>query len=188
MGPYLHFLINGEFSAHQLCINFAEADLVFGKRNGLSHYDIAAMSAYELEQPATNPPMTCLRVVCDAIPQWPVDLLVIGTSLRPHRQRRGALPYLTLEDLMHAVHASLHRKISHEDWGRLSELQERDVTHAYVRRCRASGSDWAMRQEGVKRVDFLLGNTWFKGFTWLQSENEIKRLKLLTHPGLLNFD
>jgi len=183
--PYLHFLINGEFGVRQLYINFAEADLVFRKRNG-SNYDIAAMSAYELEQPATDPPMTCVRIVCDAIPQWPVDMLVVGTSLRPHRQRRAEVPYLTLEDLVHAVHASLYRRISHDDWGRLSTFQETEVARAYTRRYKAAGSDWAVRQqqrEGVKRVDFLLGNTWFKGFTWLQSENGIMRLKLLTEES-----
>jgi hypothetical protein len=180
--PHLHFLINGEFSARQLYINFVEVDLVFRKRNGLKYSDIVTISAYDLEHSATIPQMTCLRIVCDAIPQWPVDMQVIGTSLTPHRQRRAALPYLTLEDLVHTVHASLHRKISHEEWGRLSTVQEVEVARAYTRRCNAAGSDWAVRQqqrEGVKRVDFLFGNTWFKGFTWLQPENGIERLKLL---------
>jgi len=177
----LHNLINGEIISHRLYVNFADAELVFKKRTGSSHYDIATMSGYELEQPATNPQMTRLRVVCDAIPQWPVDLQVIGTSLSPHRRRRSALPYLTLEDVLHAVHATLHRKISHGEWGRLSTSQETDVARAYTRRYKASGSDWSVRQqqsEGVKRVDFLLKNSWFKGFTWLEPESGVERLRL----------
>jgi hypothetical protein len=181
--PQLHNLINGEIVAHRLYINFAEADLVFRKRTGSSHYDIATMSSYDLEQPATNPQMTRVRVVCDAIPQWPVDLQVVGTSLSPHRRRRAALPYLTLEDVILAVHATLHRKISHEEWGRLSMSQETEVSRAYTHRYKASGSDWEVRQqqsEGVKRVDFLLKNTWFKGFTWAGSDSSgVERLRLL---------
>jgi hypothetical protein len=183
--PQLHNLIDGEILAHRLHINFAKVDLVFKMRTGSSHYDVAAMSMYDLEQSAANPQMTRVRVVCDAIPQWPVDLQVIGTSLSPHRRRRAALPYLTLEDVIHAVHALLHHKISHEEWGRLSVSQETDVAGAYTRRYKASGSDWEVRQqqsEGVKRVDWLLKNTWFKGLTWVGSESGVEQLKLLLGP------
>jgi hypothetical protein len=60
--------------------------------------------------------------------------------------------------------------------------QETDVARAYTRRYKSSGSEWAERQqaaEGVKRVDFLRKATWFKGFTWLDPENGVERLKLL---------
>jgi len=180
--PQLHNLINGEIIAHRLHINFSLPELVFRKRTGSGSYDFTTLSSYDLEQPAMNPQMTRVHIVCDVIPQWPVDLQVIGTSLSPHRRRRSALPYLTLEDVIHAVHASLHRKISHGEWGRLSTSQETDVARAYTRRFKSSGSEWAERQqqsEGVKRVDFLLKNCWFKGFTWLEPENGVERLKLL---------
>ncbi|KAI0002429.1 hypothetical protein BJV74DRAFT_949129 [Russula compacta] len=180
--PQLHNLINGEIIAQHLYIDFAEAEVVFRKRTGSGFHGLTTLGGYDLEQPATNPQMTRVRVVCDPIPQWPVDLQVIGTTLSPHRRRRGALPYLTLEDVLSAVHASLHRKISHEEWGRLTVSQETEVARAYTRRFKSSGSEWASRQqqaEGVKRVDFLLKNTWFKGFTWLEPENGVERLKLL---------
>jgi len=180
--PQLHNLINGEVVAQHLYINFAVADLTIKKRTGPGMFDITTLSSYDLEQPTTNPQMTRVRVVCDGMPQWPVDLQVIGTTLSPHRRRRAALPYLTLEDVVRAVHTSLHRKISHEEWGRLSALQETEVARAYTRRFKSSGSEWAERQqqaEGVKRIDFLLKNTWFKGFTWLEPENGVERLRLL---------
>jgi len=180
--PQLHNLINGEIVAQHLYINFALADLVFKKRTGPGSYNISTLSPYDLEQPATHPQMTRVRVMCDGIPQWPVDLHVNGTTLSPHRHRRGALPYLTLEDIVRAVHASLHRKIAHEEWGRLTYSQETEVARAYTRRFKSSGTEWAERQqqaEGVKRVDFLLKNTWFKGFTWLEPENGVERLQLL---------
>jgi hypothetical protein len=180
--PQLHNLINGEIITDRLHINFADPDLEFSKRTRSGGHHLVTLSAYDLEQPATNPPMTRVKIVCDAIAQWPVDLQVIGTSLEPHRRRRAALPYLTLEDVVHAVHASLHRKISHGDWGDLSVSRRTEVARAYTRRYKTSGSDWAVRQqqsEGVKRVDFFLKYTWFKGFTWLEPESGVERLKLL---------
>ena len=180
--PQLHNLINGEILAPHLYINFVSPDLAFRTRTGSGIHHFTTLSQYDLEQPATHPQMTRVRIVCDMIPQWPVDLQVLGTSLSPHRRRRAALPYLTLEDIVQAVHASLHRKISHEEWGRLSLSQETDVARAYTRRYKASGSEWVEQQqraEGVKRVDFLLKATWFKGFTWLEPENGVERLKLL---------
>jgi hypothetical protein len=180
--PQLHNLINGEIITHRLHVNFADPDLEFRKRPRSGDHHLVTLSAYDLEQPATNPPMTRVKIVYDAILQWPVDLHVIGTSLSPHRRRRAALPYLTLEDVVHAMHASLHRKISHGEWGVLSASWKTEVARAYTRRYKASGSDWAVRRqqsEGVKRVDFLLKNMWFKGFTWLEPENGVERLKLL---------
>ncbi|KAI0279131.1 hypothetical protein BGY98DRAFT_970596 [Russula aff. rugulosa BPL654] len=180
--PQLHNLINGDIIAPRLYINFVDADLVFRKRSGSGIHHLSTLSSYDLEQPATHPQMTRVRIECDMIRQWPIDLQVIGTSLSPHRRRRAALPYLTLEDIVHSVHAALHRKISHQDWGRLSTSQETDVAKAYTRRYKSAGSEWNERQqqsEGVKRVDFLLKTTWFKGFTWLEPENGVERLRLL---------
>ena len=178
----LHNLINGEIVAPHLYVNLADPNLVIRSRSGSGIHRPTTLSEYELEQPAMHPQMTHVRIVCDMIPQWPVDLQVLGTSLSPPRRRRAALPYLTLEDVLLALHASLHRKISHQEWGRLTTAQEMEVARAYTRRCKSSGSDWAERQqqaEGVKRIDFLLKTTWFKGFTWLDPENGVERLKLL---------
>ena len=180
--PQLHNMLNGEVVSKHLHLNFASADLEIKRRTGSVIHNLTTLSSYDLDQPAMNPQMTRVRIVCSAIPQWPVDVHVSGTTLTPHRRQRPALPYLTLEDVIWAVHASLHRKISHEDWGRLSVSQETEIARAYTRRYKASGSMNEVRRQqadGVKRVDFLLKNTWFKGFTWLEPENGVERLKLL---------
>ena len=139
-------------------------------RTRLGTYNFVTLGSYDLEQPAMNLQMTCMHIVCDVIPQWPVDLQVIGMSLSLHCRRWSALPYLTLEDVIQAIHTSLHHNISHGEWGRLSRSQKTDVARVYTRRLKSSGSEWVERQqqsEGVKWVDFLLKNCWFKGFTWL---------------------
>jgi len=180
--PQLHNLINGEIVSQHLHVNFSVSDLAIKRRTGPGADHVATLSAYDLEQPATNPQMTRVRIVCDAIPQWPIDIRVIGTSLSPHRRNRAALPYLTLEDVIRAVHTSLHHKISHEEWGRLSTTEETEIARAYTRRFKSSGSPYTEREQqaqGVKRVDFLLKNTWFRGFTWLEPENGVEKLKLI---------
>ena len=179
--PQLHNLINGELISQHLHINFSVSDLAIKRRTGPGVNHVATLAVYDLEQPATNSQMTRVRIVCDAIPQWPVDIRVIGTSLSPYRPGRAALPYLTLEDVVRAVHASLQHNISHEEWSRLTTIEEMRVARAYRRRFKACGSSYAEREQqaqGVKRVDFLLRNTWFKGFTWLEHENGVEKLKL----------
>lgn len=44
-----------------------------------------------------------------------------------------------------------------------------EVSHAYWRRCRKSGSlmEQTQREEGVKRVDFLDGKVRFLGLEWV---------------------
>ncbi|KAI0254437.1 hypothetical protein BJV78DRAFT_1184318 [Lactifluus subvellereus] len=110
--PQLHYLLDGEISWDHLHVNFASADLEFKRRNGSGIHHYTTLSAYDLDEPATNPPMTYVRVVCDAIPQWHVDVHVSGTTLSRHRRHHPALPYLTLEDVIWAVHASLHHRVS----------------------------------------------------------------------------
>jgi hypothetical protein len=57
-------------------------------------HHLVRLSRYDLEQPATHAQMMGVCIMCDMIPQWPVDLQVISTSLSLHRRRCSALPYL----------------------------------------------------------------------------------------------
>ncbi|KAI0254440.1 hypothetical protein BJV78DRAFT_1152202 [Lactifluus subvellereus] len=176
----LHPLLDAAIASNHLHLDFT-AHLEFKRRSQPGSHHFMTLSAHELGQPATNPQMTRVRVVCDTIPQWYADMYVNGTTLTPHRPHRAALPYLTLEDVIWVVYGSLHRKISHEDWSRLTRTQQIDVERAFAHRVKASGSTFGRQQqaEGAKLVDLLLKHTWFKGFVWLEPKSGVETLKLI---------
>ncbi|THU95295.1 hypothetical protein K435DRAFT_133195 [Dendrothele bispora CBS 962.96] len=130
-----------------------------------------------LSEPATDPPLTRLRIVCDILPQWPIDLrhpLDQGTDATfafDSARTSGRLP-ITVRDILFKIYESLQTRITHQDWARLNSQAESMVTKAYRKRCKAVGSTGvigstaaveAALAQGVKRVDFLLGKVWFKG-------------------------
>jgi hypothetical protein len=79
---------------------------------------------------------------------------------------------ISLGDVLVSLHRAMHERISHADWETLTEEDAQIVTRE---RCRAEAirsrvpppqlrdREVAERNQGVKRVDFLLGKTVFKG-------------------------
>jgi hypothetical protein len=54
------------------------------------------------------------------------------------------------------------------------------VGAAYTRRCRAMPStELTLRNQGVKKVDFLLGKKWFKGLVPVGNDLETLRLQVI---------
>ena len=138
------------------------------------------MTPYDLDQPASNPEITRLLIVCDTIPQWKLDLHVTSAGLLPARRERPAIPFITVGDVLHGLYVHLHTPVTHEEWGQLSSSQETDVSRAYTKRYKAYPPLQQQQQrEGVKRVDFLLRNHYFKGLVWASPENGVERIKLL---------
>ncbi|KAJ7890313.1 hypothetical protein B0H13DRAFT_2341045 [Mycena leptocephala] len=100
----------------------------------------------------------------------PTSALVNDAELR----EPAAAP-ITLADVLVALHHALHTRITHADWATLGAEHEARVTQAFAARCRAfaarSGAgpvqlrdrEVTVRNQGVKRIDFLLGKTVFKG-------------------------
>jgi hypothetical protein len=182
--PQLDSRIDGERVTNLLYIDFAKADLEFRTWHKSGDHHLGTLSAHDLEQPATDPPLTHVQIVCDEMPRWPIDLdlNVNDTLLLPPHRQRSPLPYLTVEDVVHAVHASLHRKITHKEWSSLSVSQKTDIARAFAHRYEASVNDemelLENLSEGITHVDCLGRNTWFGGFTWLESKHGVPRLKL----------
>jgi len=125
------------------------------------------LSREELSQPATQPAISRVRIVCEWIPQWPIDL-----QYNPYGNPVGPVgvgvpesrPPILFADVLVAIHRMLHQRISHIDWSKLSKSEEHAVTKAYTQRCASFGSmEAAERSQGVKKVDFLLGKVWFRG-------------------------
>ncbi|KAJ6631530.1 hypothetical protein B0H10DRAFT_1902276 [Mycena sp. CBHHK59/15] len=134
------------------------------------------ISIMDIHEPAFHPPVTKLRIVCDMIPNWPIDLV-----FNPYQSGRlgmmglGAIqaPPITLGDILISIHQKMHQRISHLDWGRLSMSEEAAVSRSFTQRCRKEAvrnegsysSDFELpeRLQGVKVVDFLFGKTMFRG-------------------------
>ncbi|SJL12711.1 uncharacterized protein ARMOST_16142 [Armillaria ostoyae] len=108
----------------------------------------------ELSGPATHPHIQRMTIICDELPCWPIT--VIGDGIRG----------LSLEDVLRRLYRMMMWRISRDEWQRLPEGDRVAVVRAFVRRCRALGNpdlEYAEKQDGVKRVDLLLGKTMFRG-------------------------
>ncbi|KAK0232025.1 hypothetical protein EDD85DRAFT_846184 [Armillaria nabsnona] len=108
----------------------------------------------ELNGPATRPHVQRMAIICDELPCWPVT--VAGDGIR------GA----SLGDVLQGLYRTMMWRIGRAEWERIPEGDRAAVARAFARRCRALGTsnlECAERQDGVKRVDLLLGKTMFRG-------------------------
>ncbi|KAJ7093508.1 hypothetical protein C8R44DRAFT_684926 [Mycena epipterygia] len=125
-----------------------------------------ALSDADMREPAFHPPLTKLRILFSGVSLWHVDLRLRETLVQAP---------IALGDVLVTVHHAMHERITREDWAALSPENERAVTKAFTQRCHAEAlrngvspgqlreQVKAKRNQGVKRVDFLLGKTVFKG-------------------------
>jgi len=131
----------------------------------------------DVQEHAFYPPLTRLRIVCDLIPQWPVELeYAPGNGF----DAGAPPPPITVGDVLLAVHQLLHQRITHLDWATLTPSQEHAVSKAYTRRCRAVPNlEILQRNEGVKKVDFLLGRVMFRGLLRADGWDGNRTMKLV---------
>ncbi|KAF7315042.1 hypothetical protein MIND_00018400 [Mycena indigotica] len=159
---HIHPWLNGEMR-NELSFDLSLTD--FAPHRAVGPEQFIPLSALDIHQPAFYPAITRLHIVCDAIPNWPIDIVFKGGS--------GAPPPISLGDILIEVHKKMHQAISHREWDELSFDQEQAVTRAFTKRCkidaqfrRAAGwdhHDLTTRKQGVKVVDFLNGRTMFRG-------------------------
>ncbi|PBK83510.1 hypothetical protein ARMGADRAFT_1019064 [Armillaria gallica] len=108
----------------------------------------------ELSGPATRPHVQRMTIICDELPCWPVT--VAGDGIRG----------VSLGDVLQGLYRMMMWRISRAEWERIPEGDRAAIARAFARRCRALGNpdlEHAERQDGVKRVDLLLGKTMFRG-------------------------
>ena len=143
----------------------------------------------ELSQQATHPGVTRIKIVCDAISQWPIVLE--PQHDRPSTSGSGYLSVpaassygpITVGDILVAIHRVMQTQISHRDWVRLSAEQESSIARAYTRRCRTfpSAEEFEARQ-GVRKVDYLLDRFVFRGLTRIGRDDGFETVRLLVGP------
>ncbi|KAF9449793.1 hypothetical protein P691DRAFT_811862 [Macrolepiota fuliginosa MF-IS2] len=138
------------------------------------------LSPEDLQQPATWPSITQLRIVCDEIPQWPIDIQIDPTYYGGGGPPPGfQAPPITIGDILVKIYEHLAQRISHMDWAGLAPEQETAIGRAYTLRCKALGSAEAVeRSHGVKRIDFCLGKVWFRGLTRTAEGMNVLKLHL----------
>ncbi|GBE79822.1 hypothetical protein SCP_0210230 [Sparassis crispa] len=184
----LHPLIDGE-SLQGPSLLFDISLNAFTPRRITSHGRVSdsTLGLEELGEQATHPGVTRMKIICDAIPQWPIVL----EAERDH----GRSPYLsvpranhyapiTVGDVLIAIHRTLQTQISHVDWARLPSGDDVAVARAYTRRCRTFPSAEAFEaSQGVRRVDYLLDKFMFKGLVRTSYRGGFEHVKLLVGPA-----
>ncbi|PPQ86201.1 hypothetical protein CVT25_006908 [Psilocybe cyanescens] len=116
-------------------------------------------STYTLAQPATDPPVSFMRITSPHLP-W---------SIKVYASTDGTKRYITVQDFLVSIYYSLRENITAHEFDQLpSENDKMRVRRAYESRYRRlreiDPAAYEMeRQGGVKRVDFLIGRLHFDG-------------------------
>ncbi|KAF8893220.1 ectomycorrhiza-regulated small secreted protein [Gymnopilus junonius] len=109
-------------------------------------------SNFDTTQFATNPPLPLLHVVCDIFPAyWPIRV-----------EREGGV---TVGDVLHSIHTTLIKRISQEEYDRLSAKQQERIRLVFENRCNWAADRDGCRSHGVIRLDCLLEHTGFAGLS-----------------------
>ncbi|KAG5641520.1 hypothetical protein DXG03_004825 [Asterophora parasitica] len=125
------------------------------------------MSTQTLAQPACSLSTSRLVLISPKFP-WPVVAISARKSQNPLRvsktssEKADSDVPLTVLDLLHAVHITLIARVTPEEWMSLGHgsRAQKQILQAYERRCVQAEGGW---EEGVRRVDYLLGKTLLVG-------------------------
>ncbi|EIW78468.1 hypothetical protein CONPUDRAFT_167471 [Coniophora puteana RWD-64-598 SS2] len=127
----------------------------------------------ELAQSATTPPVRSLNLTCGILPpEWRIRATTSSSSsLTPNAPNAtpSQSPYVTVADVLAAIHTLLAQRVSHAEWERLAPKESDRVARTFHARWRcADGGDEGQSREyygGVRRVDWVLHATAFAGLT-----------------------
>jgi hypothetical protein len=134
------------------------------------------LGANEFSQPAFRPSRTRLRIVCELIPQWPIDIVFEPRSA--HAFTGDPLP-MNVGDVLQAIHRNLRRIVSRSEWDVLPTSLTTPVGECFWKRVKHYGGKTGAEAEsshGVKRVDFLLGRVWFRGLVPVPGQPDIMKM------------
>ena len=127
------------------------------------------LTASELGQPATTPPVHSLTITCGLIP-WRITAIGHTRSsptLRGGTHRDGDVDggAVTVLDVLSAVHTCLQTQLTHEEWDRMCVKHQQRISLVFDARWRMAPDPDGTHAYGVLRVDCLLKSTWFGGLS-----------------------
>ncbi|KAF5365302.1 hypothetical protein D9758_005318 [Tetrapyrgos nigripes] len=176
----LHMLLNAETWTGQFHLDFSNYELVLYPL--LTDYDLGPLpigpTSLQTSVDATRPAINSLRIVCDLIPQWPINLSgdpkFIGW--RETKLSMTVVNHLkssvTVLDIFASIRQVLQTPILHSDWDNLAENERDAVTKAYQKRCKAA-ENW--EEERLKGV-------YFNGLL-MDWENGVMKLVMGSQPN-----
>ena len=129
-----------------------------------------------VREPATNPPLPSLAIICDYLP-WTIVVVPTPGAL-------WAAPYVTVGDVLHTLFRTLRLGATEHELGALETALRDRVLRAYVGRYRSVAAPREREVEkakGVKRVDYLCDRTAFLGLAPVPGGNPAKGLA----PGVV---
>jgi len=125
-----------------------------------------------LVEQATTPPLPALSITSIHLP-WPINI----------RASNGS--YVTLRDFVNSIYYSLRTNINDSEFNLLPhEVNKKMATQSYelrYRRFRYIYGHDGEKRDGMKRVDFLMGRTRFKG---ISTELGTSNLQLNVDPAI----
>lgn len=117
------------------------------------------ISPYTLAtQPAMNPPLPALVIICEHLPQWMIEV-------RPTPNTNRTAAFVTVGNVLRALYRTLRQGVTDAELSALEPAQRDRAHDAYVRRYRRLHGATRAREKakGVKRVDLLGKRRVFRG-------------------------
>lgn len=121
-------------------------------RRVTSRKSVEPVTQHLLDQPATDPPVTKMRIVCDAF-KWDINIHIPPR----HRER-----FVSIRVVLDFIYGTLHEPLIPEDWRDICPTDRRKIYKTMLGRLAQSPP--SMNADGcVLRIDCLLDRTVFLG-------------------------
>ncbi|KAL5498913.1 hypothetical protein ACEPAH_1431 [Sanghuangporus vaninii] len=111
-----------------------------------------------LSQPATYPVAHEIKIICNAFGPFADSWAIRVTPGRT----------VTVGEVLHAIHSSIYKKMTHAEFARFSDEEMYEIGKAYTLRIRNAEFE---RVQGARRVDVLGKKHWFGGLRKIRDDD-----------------
>ncbi|KAF7763691.1 hypothetical protein Agabi119p4_8228 [Agaricus bisporus var. burnettii] len=137
---------------------------------------VESISKEVLHEPAVTPPVTELQLALPNLTRWPIKVV-------PTQSTGRGVYYVSIGDVFNAIYSCLRVRLSPEDYKAYAKcypyphIIKKKAHVAFYVRCRESSLYQQELNNGLRRVDLLMGRTRFRGLA--QSETSSKEWVVL---------